>query len=113
MPTAPKVIGPTCPGLLNGHLKLGRRLTRSGTLETLPLNLPLKVEDVVDIEACKLAWARLLTKVYEVDPFICSRCGSEMAVIVIIENPDEIKRILRHLIKIGRSPPGFEPDRLN
>jgi len=34
-------------------------------------------------------------------------------VIAVIEDSDELKRILRHLGKIGRSPPGFDPDRLN
>ncbi|HKK49850.1 MAG TPA: hypothetical protein VJ932_12195 [Alkalispirochaeta sp.] len=50
-----------------------------------------------------------------------------MKVIAIIEDPDELGRILRHpgcraeqqpkaatrLVKIGRSPPGFNPDQLN
>ena len=72
--------------------------------------------------------ARLLTKVYEVDPFVCPKCGAEMKcrdlssdsvlrydpdVIAIIEDLDELGRILRHLVKMGRSPPGFDPDRLN
>jgi hypothetical protein len=70
-------------------------------------------DEEVDINARKRAWARLLAKVYEVDPFVCPKCGAEMKVIAIIEDPDELKRILRHLIKIGRSPPGFDPDRLN
>jgi len=67
----------------------------------------------VNVDARKRAWARLLAKVYEVDPFVCPKCGADMKVIAVIEDPDELKRILRHLIKIGRSPPGFNPDRLN
>ena len=59
------------------------------------------------------AWARLFAKVYEVDPFVCPKCGVEMKVIAIIEDADELKRILRHLIKVGRSPPGLDPDRLS
>ena len=70
-------------------------------------------EEEVGIDARKRAWARLLAKVYEVDPFVCPKCGAEMKVIAIIADPDELKRILRHLVKIGRSPPGFDPDRLN
>jgi hypothetical protein len=66
----------------------------------------------VDILAYKRAWARLLSKVYEIDPLVCPKCGTEMKVIAVIENPDEIKRILRHLVKIGRSPPGLDSDRL-
>jgi len=41
------------------------------------------------------------------------KCGAEMKVIAVIEDPDELKRILQHLIKIGRAPPGFDPDQLN
>jgi hypothetical protein len=67
----------------------------------------------VDVLAYKRAWARLLAKVYEIDPLICPKCGSEMKVLAVIENPDEIRRILRHLVKIGRPPPGFDSDRLN
>jgi hypothetical protein len=39
------------------------------------------------------------------------KCGAEMKVITVIEDPDELGRILRHLVKTGRSPPGFDPDR--
>ena len=70
-------------------------------------------EEKVDIDASKRAWARLLAKVYEVDPMTCPKCGADMKVIAVIEDPHELNRILRHLIKIGRSPPGFDPDRLN
>lgn len=75
---------------------------------------PFSEDEVeVDIMAYKRAWARLLSKVYEIDPLVCPMCGGEMRVIAVIENPDEIKRILRHLVKIGRPPPGFDPDQLN
>lgn len=63
-------------------------------------------EEEVEVDGRKHAWARLLAKVYEVDPFVCPKCGAEMKVIAIIEDPDEIKRILRHPVKIGRPPPG-------
>jgi hypothetical protein len=36
-----------------------------------------------------------------------------MKVIAIIEDPDEVKWTLRRLVKIGRSPPGFDADCLN
>lgn len=60
-----------------------------------------------------LTWARLIAKVYEVDPLICPRCGSEMKLIAVITNPPEVANILRHLIKIGRAPPGLHPSSLN
>jgi len=70
-------------------------------------------DEEVAVDARKRAWARLLAKVYEVDPMVCPKCGADMKVIAVIEEPDELKRILRHLIKVGRAPPGFDPDRLN
>jgi hypothetical protein len=44
---------------------------------------------------------------------VCPKCGRDMKVIAVIEDPDELRRILRHLVKMGRSPPGFDPDRLS
>jgi len=41
------------------------------------------------------------------------KCGAEMKATAVIENPDEIRRILRHVVKIGRSPSGFNSDRLS
>ena len=67
----------------------------------------------VDSADYKQAWVRLLAKVYEVDPFVCPVCGSQMKVIAIIHDTEEIKKILAHLVKIGRAPPGFDPAELN
>jgi hypothetical protein len=73
-----------------------------------------------DIKECspgekkrKSAWARLIKKVYDVDPLVCPKCGSEMKILAIIFDPEEIKKILTHLVKIGRSPPYFDPASLN
>ena len=68
-------------------------------------------------------WARLIAKIYGVDPqggshsgsesrggespLICPRCGKSMRVLAIITDPSQVDRILRHLIKIGRAPPGL------
>jgi hypothetical protein len=67
----------------------------------------------VDSTARKSAWARLLARVYEVDPFVCPECGSPIKVIAVIQDPDEIKHIVRHLIKIGRAPPGLDESSVN
>ena len=53
-------------------------------------------------------WARLIKQVYEVDPLICEKCGSEIRVIALINDPMEIQRIVDHLIKSGRAPPGLK-----
>ena len=43
------------------------------------------------------SWARLLKKIYEVDPLRCPHCGSEMQIIAWIEQSEVIRKILRHL----------------
>lgn len=59
--------------------------------------------------ACRSAWARLIAKVYEVDPLVCPRCASDMSLIAVITDPAEVGKILRHLISKGRAPPGLDP----
>jgi hypothetical protein len=70
-------------------------------------------DDSPDARAYRKAWARLLSKVYEIYPMVCPGCGSEMKVIAVIQEPTEIERILKHLEKQGRPPPGFDPASLN
>lgn len=63
-------------------------------------------------QAAKAAWAKLIRKVYEVDPLECPKCGAQMRVIALIEDPAVIERILswlglcEPLRPVGRSPPG-------
>ena len=40
-------------------------------------------------------WARLLKKIFEVDPLLCT-CGARMRIISFITDPQVIDRILRH-----------------
>lgn len=42
-------------------------------------------------------WRELIKKVWEVDPFDCPRCGSEMRMIALIDDGEVIEKILRHL----------------
>jgi len=43
------------------------------------------------------AWARLIHKVYEVDPLECPKCGAPMHVIALIDDATVIRRIFEHL----------------
>jgi hypothetical protein len=45
----------------------------------------------------KKNWARLIQKIYEVDPLTCARCGGTMGIISFIEDPEIVKKILKHL----------------
>ena len=45
----------------------------------------------------KANWARLIQKVYEVDPLECPICGATMRIIALIDDADVVERILKHL----------------
>ena len=51
------------------------------------------------------AWARVLAKVFEVDPLLCAWCGTKMKVIAWITDPIAIERILTHRKKAGLESP--------
>ena len=57
-------------------------------------------------------WARLLKKIYEVDPLSCRRCGSPMEIIAFIEEWTVIRKILQHLQLWERPPRSPPPPRL-
>ena len=59
----------------------------------------------VSTPSSRKAWARLLAKVYELDLMACPQCGSRMAVIAVIRDPAEIRKIISCLAKHGRGPP--------
>lgn len=50
------------------------------------------------------AWAKLIQKVYEVDPMTCPKCSSPMKIIAIITENSAIQCILRYLEKKGLPP---------
>ena len=45
----------------------------------------------------KRNWARLIQKIYEVDPLTRSKCQGRMRVISVIEEDQVIEKILKHL----------------
>jgi len=59
-------------------------------------------------------WRELIKKVWEADPLLCPHCHHEMRIVALIDQPDVIERILRHLrlwdagvrVESARDPPG-------
>ncbi len=65
------------------------------------------IEEQVDPELsknAKSAWARLIKKVYEVDPMLCPKCGAEMRLMAIIEEDEVIEKNTETPSSLG-SPP--------
>ena len=58
------------------------------------------------------SWARLIQKIYEVDPLLCSQCGDKMRIIAFIEDYKIVKKILDHVgiyeFERKRPPPRIE-----
>ena len=53
------------------------------------------------------SWARLINKIYEVDPLICPKCNSEMKIIAVITESEEVNKIIDHLKKTQSLPPPY------
>jgi hypothetical protein len=54
---------------------------------------------------CSPSWARMIAKVYQVDPLLCTRCGKRMGIVGFVTDSVAIGRILDHL---GLSTPQAE-----
>jgi hypothetical protein len=58
---------------------------------------------------CSPTWARLIAKVYNVDPLVCARCGQRMSTIAFVTDQIAIGNILDHLglssPQAGKPPP--------
>jgi hypothetical protein len=61
------------------------------------------IDSDVSRKAFRKNWARLIQKIYNVDPLVCPRCHGQMRVISFIEQADIIKKILRYLDLPARS----------
>ena len=59
--------------------------------------MPTSIDEVPVDARRKTNWARLIQKVYEVDPLECPNCGSTMRMIALIHDANVVERILRHL----------------
>jgi hypothetical protein len=93
----------------------GAGTTRPECASPLEAALPGSAEAVR-----RQAWARLIRRVFEVDPMVCPRCKIEMEVVALITEPAVIDKILRHRKTYGlvspfeanppRAPPDDPPD---
>jgi len=59
--------------------------------------IPAIIPSAMSSKEFRQNWARLIQKVYEVDPLICPKCQGSMKAISFIEEIEIIEMILRHL----------------
>jgi len=70
--------------------------------------LPCILEPVGHLKTLRKNWARLIQKIYEVDPLVCPHCKGTMRIISFIEDRQVIRDILTHLglwLVRSRPPP--------
>ncbi len=119
-------------------LRSAPRGWRQSHIDPVPAQADPTQPTTVPHAARRSAWARLIAKVYAVDlvggspcpagalarregsrgadsenPMLCPRYGLEMKLIALITDPPEVRRTLRHLLKIGRASPGLNPSALS
>jgi len=80
--------------------KFGFGMSPDNSVEKEPAN---SMETITRQQA-KSAWARMIQKVYEVDPLVCPKCGEKMRILTVITDRQEIRRIMEHL-KRNKAPP--------
>ena len=52
------------------------------------------LEPLGDEKTFRRNWARLIQKIYEVDPLVCPKCQGAMRIVSSIEDPSVIREIL-------------------
>ena len=76
----------------------GRRRMDQDALEAPPEGI--EIIDVSDYSPRKVPtkkWRELIAKVWETDPLICLRCGSQMFIKSLTDDPAEVKKVLKEL----------------
>ena len=87
--------------------------------EPKPAEVATREIDVREATRVRSTWARLIHKVYEVDPLECPKCKGPMRVIALIDDKTVIRKILTHLglwvariaAPRGPAPPAPDPPR--
>ncbi len=69
--------------------------------------VPALIESEVSSKEFRKSWARLIQKIYNVNPLVCSKCLGSMRIISFIEDEQLVKKILKHLDlwDVRRKPP--------
>ena len=70
-------------------------------------DVPALIESEASSKEFRKNWARLIQKIYNVNPLMCSKCFGSMKIISFIEDQQIIKKILQHLDlwHVKRKPP--------
>ena len=61
------------------------------------LSVPPVVKEVSErVEKVSFGWAKLIARIYEIDPLVCE-CGKELKIVTFVTHPAEIRRLLSRI----------------
>jgi hypothetical protein len=71
------------------------------------VQFPALVDSDISPQAFRKNWARLIQKIYHVNPLLCPKCQGSMSIISFIDDSEIIRKILKHLNlwDVKRKPP--------
>jgi hypothetical protein len=71
--------------------------------------VPALIDSDISRKAFRKNWARLIQKIHNVNPLVCSKCMGTMKIISFIEEEQLVKKILKHLDlwDVKRKPPPY------
>jgi len=87
-------------GWYSNRMRGERAKHESGNQESENANKEIEVIDVSNYRPRRIpppTWRECIKKVWEVDPLKCQHCQGEMKIISFINEPDVIRKILKHL----------------
>jgi hypothetical protein len=69
--------------------------------------VPALIESEASPKEFRKNWARLIQKIYNINPLVCSKCLGSMKIISFIEDEQLVKKILKYLDlwDVKRKPP--------
>ncbi len=59
--------------------------------------VPALIESEVSCKEFRKNWARLIQKIYNVNPLLCIKCSGSMRIIAFIDDEQLVEKILKHL----------------
>jgi hypothetical protein len=70
-------------------------------------SVPALIESEASSQEFRENWARLIQKIYHVDPLVCSKCFGSKKIISFIEDEQLVKKFFKHLNlwDVKRKPP--------
>ena len=72
-------------------------LKKEGKINDADSIIPQLIDSGISNKERRRSWARLIQKIYNVDPLICPKCAGEMKIVAFIEENWLIRKILMHL----------------